>query len=57
MNNANMIIDLVLAPDKSSLILGPSGAGKSTVLRDVVRLASEHVNICVIDKSCDIIGN
>jgi stage III sporulation protein AA len=57
MNNANMIMDLVLGTDKSVLILGPPGAGKSTVLRDVARLASEHANVCVIDTSCEIAGN
>jgi stage III sporulation protein SpoIIIAA len=58
--NADMIIDLLLATDKSEksiLFLGEPGSGKSTIIREVTRILSENENVCVVDTSNEIAGD
>jgi stage III sporulation protein SpoIIIAA len=55
--NAAMLMDLLLASDKSILILGEPGSGKTTIVREAARKLAETKNVIVVDTSNEIAGD
>lgn len=55
--NALMIADMLLGGTNASILfLGSPGTGKTSIVRDAARLLAEHVNVVVVDTSCEIAG-
>lgn len=53
-NSAQPIIKYVSNPLANTIIISPPGCGKTTLLRDIIRILSEHYTISVIDERSEI---
>lgn len=53
-----ILTDCEPAENKSILLVGRPGVGKTTVLRDISRVLSAHLDrkVMVVDTSCEIAG-